>query len=548
MIDDLLHVANEIFIGADTPVSLACFLQAKYGEWDQLARKAIDPRDYVSPDSYKVDAQVVGLLHKCADLPTTIDREAVALDNFLESEKQCCQTNAYFSRVLNNGPFDGPADVLLMPLVQKVREEVDFLLGSPPARLDFRLGKGSTLSDRGTWCTVPHKFCSEPTITSSALHVIPEWAQTAWARNLCSEGLGEIRVCDFDKWSSVPKDALKDRGISTQPSINIAAQLAVGRFMRRQLTRRGVNLDVMQQKHRQIARAASKSGAAATIDLSNASDTVAKSVVQALLTRSWFELLNSLRVPITVLPDGKRLYLEKFSGMGNGFTFELETIIFLAICRSICGRRSENVSVYGDDIIVPTEKVEEVISALRWFGFTPNPRKTFVSGLFRESCGGDYFNGYAVRPHFQDRAPASPQDWISFANGLRRVWHEDAVFDPRFLKAWHVCLDQIPALVRACRGPAYLGDIVIHDDIERWTIRRKDSIRYIRAWIPFTFCVFEWSRFPAGAVYASALYGISNEKFGIAVGHDQRGNLIRVNGVIPRDGVTGYHRAWVPAS
>jgi hypothetical protein len=346
----------------------------------------------------------------------------------------------------------------------------------------------------------------------------------------------------------VPKDALKDRGISTQPSINIAVQLAVGRFMRRQLMRRGVNLDVLQHKHRLIACAASKSGAAATIDLSNASDTVAKGVVRTLLTRGWFELLNSLRVPITILPDGKRLYLEKFSGMGNGFTFELETIIFLAICRSICGRFSENVSVYGDDIIVPTEKVEEVMLALRWFGFSPNPRKTFLSGPFRESCGGDYFLGFAVRPHFQDRSPASPQDWISFANGLRRVWCEDTSFDPRFLKAWHACLERIPADIRACRGPAHLGDIVVHDTIERWRIHRKDSIRYIRAWIPFTFGVFEWSRFPAGAVHASALYGISNEKFGIAVGYDQRGNLVRVGGVIPRDGVTGYHRDWVPAS
>jgi hypothetical protein len=546
MLDDLLHVANEIFIGADTPISLGCFLRARDGEWEQLANMAVDPRDYLDPDAYKVDAQVVGLLRKCADLPTGVDLEGVALDTFLASEKVCCSTNAYFSQFLNNGPFDGPLELKLERFIARVKIEVAYLMGRPPSSLLFRLGKGSTLSDSGTWCTVPHKFCSEPTITPSAFHILPEWAQTAWARNLSRDV--EIRVRDYDVWSSVPKDALKDRGISTQPSINIAAQLAVGRYLRHGLARRGIHLDTLQTIHRQVACDASKSGAAATIDLSNASDTVAKRVVQLLLSREWFDLLNSLRVPMTVLPDGRKLYLEKFSGMGNGFTFELETIIFLAISRAVCGRQSGMVTVYGDDIIVPSEKAGEVILALRWFGFTPNLKKTYLEGDFRESCGGDFFQGCAVRPHFQDRAPTSPEDWISMANGLRRVWSENSVLDPRFLKAWLTCLEKIPSDVRGCRGPVEFGDIVIHDTPDRWQIRRKDSIRYIRAWLPYTFKVFEWSRFPAGAVLASALFGISNPKFGIPVGHDRLGKLIRVAGIVPRDGVTGYRRAWVPAS
>lgn len=552
MLDDLLHVANSIWVGTDTPVALGCFLRAKYGEWEQLARMRVFPSDYVSSDGFKADTQSVDFLRKCKDLPTGIDLEATAKATFLESERRCCHTNAYFSRFINNsGPFE-PGDERRLAFISLVRKEVKRIVGNPPSSLKLRLGPGSTLSDAGIHSSVPHKFCSEPTVTPSALHVISLWAQTAWARNLESGRM--IRMVDHDVWSCVDKDALKKRGISTQPSINVAYQLAVGQELRRRLLiRLGINLDTLQQVHRRKAMEASLSGAAATIDLSNASDTVAKRVVQLLFPHEWFFLLNSLRVPFTLLEKEsktkkeERVYLEKFSGMGNGYTFELETIIFLAICRVVCGG-GQGVSAYGDDLIVPADKAKNVLIALRFFGFEPNLKKTFVSGAFRESCGGDYFLGDAVRPHFQEIEPSTPEEWISLANGIRRIWCENSVFDSRFLKAWYLCLEKIPSLIRACRGPSELGDIVIHDTPERWQFRRKDSIRSIRAWLPYTFDAFGWSRFPAGAVFASALYGVSNPKFGIRTSEDDSLPSCFIFGVVPRDGVTGYHRSWVPFS
>lgn len=549
MLDDLLHVANAIWVGADTPVSLGCSLRAKYGEWEQLARMRLNPSDYRTSDSYKVDAQSVDFLRKCKDLPTGLDLKLAAKTAFLESERMCCHTNAYFSRFVDNkGPF-GPDDEKRLEIISKVRKEVAKLVGRPPAELKFKLGKGSTLSDSGKWSTIPHKFCSEPTVTRSAFHVLPLWAQTAWARNLEREC--EIRVVDFDSFGFADKDALKKRGTSTQPSINIAAQLAVGKFLRKRLTRSGIDLDTLQLTHRRKACEASMSGAAATVDLSNASDTVARVIVRLFFSHEWFFLLNSLRVPVTLIREDdveQRIVLEKFSGMGNGFTFELETIIFLAICRVVCGDGDE-VSVYGDDILVPTEKVGTVIKALRFFGFQPNLRKTFVSGPFRESCGGDYFLGDAVRSHFQVDEPTSPEGWIALANGLRRVWCDNNVtIDPRISKAWHLCLEKIPSDIRACRGPSELGDIVLHDTPHHWQSRREDSIRYLRAWLPYTFKVFGWARFPAGAVFASALYGVTNNKFGTRVKEGPQSSETFLRGVIPRDGVTGYRRAWVPYS
>jgi hypothetical protein len=56
------------------------------------------------------------------------------------------------------------------------------------------------------------------------------------------------------------------------------------------------------------------------------------------------------------------------------------------------------VRVYGDDIIVPTDKVNSVLAALELFGFKVNVHKSFWTGRFRESCGGDFYEGTDVTP------------------------------------------------------------------------------------------------------------------------------------------------------
>jgi hypothetical protein len=87
--------------------------------------------------------------------------------------------------------------------------------------------------------------------------------------------------------------------------------------------------------------------------------------------------------------------------MGNGYTFELETLIFVLLSICACdevGVSSKDVSVYGDDIIIPVEAYDVLKEVLETCGFTINEDKSYHEGPFRESCGEDYFRGINVRP------------------------------------------------------------------------------------------------------------------------------------------------------
>jgi hypothetical protein len=57
---------------------------------------------------------------------------------------------------------------------------------------------------------------------------------------------------------------------------------------------------------------------------------------------------------------------------------------------------SQEVLVFGDDIIVPSDVAGSVVECLHHFRLKVNPAKTFTTGLFRESCGYDAYSGTEV--------------------------------------------------------------------------------------------------------------------------------------------------------
>lgn len=552
MSSDLAHIVLCLCEEVNTPRSQAIYMMVSAGEVDQLLAMSIDPARYTDPLLYFRDALSTELLRKAKGLADGKRLRDSAVSSFFESERVCYRANERLTPFLFGACVDESSG-RIMEVFSLARKYISFILGACPNPPPGRFGPGATFADRGLLSTVPDKMSSAPTLTSDACSFIPEWSRTAWARGVSAHN-GKIELVRGNRFTTVPKDSKKDRGIAVEPSINVFYQLAYGGEIRRRLRRVNVDLNNRQDVHREMARKGSLQGGFCTIDLSSASDTVCSNLVKLLLPEKWHVVLASLRSPFTVL-DGKWIKLEKFSSMGNGFTFELETLLFQSLSFAVMALgghlpdERSNLFVFGDDIIVPEAAASDVIAVLSFCGLSVNKAKTFTAGGFRESCGGDFFDGRAVRPFYLKEIPDDPHKWIAFANGLRRVVR-DSKSGLTLHRTRRLILNQIPNQIRALRGPESLGDGVIHDDESRWRSaslesrgRRRvelgpydprlgDGIRYFKCWLPVHHKTIGWSNFRSHVVLATALYGTGDG----------------LMGVTPRDSVTGFGMRWVPSS
>lgn len=517
--------------GLDHPRALAVAILARHGEWDQLVNLRVDPQHHNSADSYFRANFATEYLRKCQDLPTTVDRSCAARDTWTAAEASCYRTNRRLLPYLLNWGLT-PEDEPVAVFIAACKKRLARWLGTVPAEkaFAFRHGPGATFGDRGRLTTVPDKMQSRPTMTSTASAFLCVFSRTAWGRCRPVDGGRDPEVVRGNRFTTVPKDATKDRAIAIEPSINVFAQLGIGHVLRNKLHAIGIDLDHGQDKHRLMAEVSSRSGELCTIDLSSASDTVAYNLVKLLLPPEWFELLDLYRSPFTLV-DGSWVHLQKFSSMGNGFTFELESLLFTALVATAMElnglpiRIGENLSVYGDDILCPASVFPAVAAVLRYFGFSLNERKTFSTGLFRESCGGDFFNGIPVRGVYVKKIPSEPAEWISLANQLRPHVVSGYVHPG----AWHRAISALPSCIKRIRGPAVLGDIVIHDEPNSWQVRVVNSIRYIRCYRPVGRPI-PLSKWEPDVQLASALYGVSSR------------------GPLPRGRISGFRESWVPFS
>jgi hypothetical protein len=245
------------------------------------------------------------------------------------------------------------------------------------------------------------------------------------------------KITDSSRFTTVPKDWDKDRCIDMQPTANGYLQQGVGRYIRSRLRSEGIDLN-SQEVNQEMAFYAYFSGLA-TVDLQSASDSVTYQLVSLLLPPDWCQYLCSLRTKYTQFGRrGPKVKTEKFSAMGNAFTFELETLIFWAIslaCTEEEGVKDGIVVVYGDDIVVNSAVYDRLVHALNYFGFRVNESKSFRSGPFYESCGRHYHTGIDVTPVYQKSVVNSPEECIRFHNRLVR-WGERIHGDPwYFLEA-----------------------------------------------------------------------------------------------------------------
>jgi hypothetical protein len=245
----------------------------------------------------------------------------------------------------------------------------------------------------------------------------------AWERRLRLQGdAGLVNITNQNKVITVPKNYKTDRVIAVEPDMNMYIQKGLAACIRRRL--RKVGIDIRSQSLNQdLALYASKTGAMATIDMSMASDTVSLELVRLLLPPEWLTAFEQCRTAEGVLPCGSRVLYRKFSSMGNGYTFELETMLFWSLASAVCsayGVSERLIAVYGDDVVVPSSVAQPLIALLGYCGFSTNESKTFIDGPFRESCGKHYISGFDVTPFYVRKQPTSLLDLFLLHNQLYR--------------------------------------------------------------------------------------------------------------------------------
>lgn len=179
-----------------------------------------------------------------------------------------------------------------------------------------------------------------------------------------------------------------------------------------------------QERNQLKAKEGSFSRNYATLDLSAASDSVGYDLVKKVFKGTkLLRYLVTTRSRRTLLPDRTLVDLRKFAPMGSALCFPVETLIFAAICEHVTNIRGipGDYSVFGDDIIVPTQCAEFTTGILERLGFRVNPDKSFSSEScwFRESCGGEYLNGVDVTPFRVSRKYESKTQLIHGARLIR---------------------------------------------------------------------------------------------------------------------------------
>jgi hypothetical protein len=262
----------------------------------------------------------------------------------------------------------------------------------------------------------------------------------------------DYRIVDSNVLFTVPKKTDIDRCACKEPDINMYLQKGAGRYIRSCLRRVGINLND-QTRNQSLARIGSQDGSLATLDLSSASDSISRELVFQALPVLWFSFLNDLRCHSTII-DGEVHVNEMFSSMGNGFTFELESLLFYAIARAVAWSTgiSGTISVYGDDIIIPVEMYQDLTFVLQFLGFSVNTEKSFAEGGFRESCGGHYLYGSCVTPFYIRKPIDSLHDLIVTANAVRK-WSftgpggphiMDNFLDEEVYPIWQLLASRVP--------------------------------------------------------------------------------------------------------
>lgn len=505
----VLTTIHEVLAAIDSPTSLGIHLRIRENSLGDLP--VVAPINYCDVSKFCEDAQALGLVKKIeGHIPARPALADEAIQRFFGVETHVKSVNEFLTSPSLHCNRTRALIVYARRIIHDVLGTID---------LDWRLsfGPGTTLSKKGRPSHILAKLgdTNGLSITPGAVYhmhklCLSDKAAYAW---FVSNGLlhplslrftDQLKVVDYERFATVPKDFTQLRCISTQPDCNIILQKVVGDAIRRRYDSYfATELRHVPTEHKALMKFASSTGCLSTIDLKNASDSIPSALVELLLPNDWLRLLKDLR-PNSIMVNGDLHSAQRFSANGNGYTFELETLLFRAICEATLELENSTdyawCSVFGDDILVTSHDGAACVKSLELLGFTVNVAKTFVGTEpgFRESCGSDWFDGRNVRPIYFRSFSNGIEGAYALANRVHRIatiathsWNGDTnnadilarlestlagvnasvispelirlthFLDRRFQRAFRNVLAAIPSKLRF-GGPQILGDTVLH--------------------------------------------------------------------------------------
>jgi hypothetical protein len=239
-------------------------------------------------------------------------------------------------------------------------------------------------------------------------------------------------ICGHLVQTGVPKSWKTNRLITPNTLLGSFHSFGLGTYITELLEDYGVSIRRGQAIHRALLPKMSLRRNLVTADLSNASGSITSRHVRAVVPYRWYRELNRGRLRYEMTTTGSIIPTPTFAGMGIGFTFPLQTLMFycvLCAIRQLTGVRGR-ISVYGDDLIYPRSMHKYVLHIFKDLQWVINNEKTFVESDFRESCGADFYRGVDCRP----ASPASKPEGTSRAhfasfifklyNGLLERWDD----------------------------------------------------------------------------------------------------------------------------
>jgi hypothetical protein len=179
------------------------------------------------------------------------------------------------------------------------------------------------------------------------------------------------------------------------------------------MTKGRVNFE-SQNVNRDLALKSSEDLLFNTIDMSEASDRIARDLVFFLFRDTpILDYLDALSTRIIQFPSEVRrgeMLVQKFAPMGSAICFPIMAVVHFSLIKAIVSlshkrnarKASKQIFVYGDDILTPSEFTEDIFTHLPKFGMKLNKDKSFVKSSFRESCGIHAYKGADITPVYNN--------------------------------------------------------------------------------------------------------------------------------------------------